>query len=178
MKTTFLNPRAVRGFTLIEILIVIGIIGILLAVGYPSILNTLAVRNLDNTARQIQTFLQQTKLQAVSTKIVHRARFFRVDNSYWAYEMERLQPDGTWIKASSIPRKVISDRFNVTIHLPASGTDPIVIFSPVGAMANFAANQNTIVIQSPRVDRLGQMDERVLSLFMGGSVYYAKKKSS
>jgi len=169
---------AARGFTLIEILVVIGIMGIFLVVSYPSILNTMAARNLENTTRQIQTFLQQTKLQAVSTKIVHRVRFFRVEGSYWAYDMERLQVDGTWIKAGSAPRKTISDRLNVTIAFPAVGADHVAVFSPLGTFPQFAINQNSIVLQSPKLDRPGQMDERVLSIFLGGSIQYSKRKSA
>lgn len=178
MKTISLNRQAVRGFSLIEILVVIGIIGILLAASYPSILNTMAVRNLENTTRQIQTFLQQAKLRAVDTKVNYRVRFFRVDNAFWAYDMERIQPNGTWIRVPGAPRKTISNRLNVTISLPVSGTDPIAVFSPVGAVANFAANQNTIVLQNPNLDRQGQEDERVLSLYMGGSIHYSKRKST
>jgi prepilin-type N-terminal cleavage/methylation domain-containing protein len=178
MTITASNHRAARGFTLIEILVVVGIIGMFMIVAYPSVLNTLAVRNLENTARKVQTFLQQTKLQAVSTKIVHRVRFSRVDDSYWVFDMERLQPDGTWIKALGTPRKSIPNNFIVRITLPLEGTDHIAIFSPVGAVVNFAANQNAIIIQSPKLDRPDQMDERVISLFMGGSIQYSKRKSS
>jgi hypothetical protein len=92
--------------------------------------------------------------------------------------MERLQVDGTWARVQGPPRKSIPAGFNVTISLPASGTDRIAIFSPVGAVSNFAVDQNAIVIQSPKLDRPGQMDERVISLFMGGSIQYAKRKSS
>jgi prepilin-type N-terminal cleavage/methylation domain-containing protein len=178
MKTISQKSRTQRGFTLIEILVVIGIMGILMVVSYPSIMNTLASRNLDNATRQIQTYLQQTKLRAVDTKIVHRVRFYLADGGYWVYEMERLQMDGTWVRVEGPPRKAISGQFNVTMSLPASGADRIVIFSPVGAVANFTVGQNDIVLQSPKLDRPGQMDERVISLFMGGSIQYARREST
>lgn len=178
MKVHSSNRQAIRGFTLIEVLVVIGILGIFIAVSYPSILNTMAVRNLENTTRQIQTYLQQTKLQAVSTKIVHRVRFSRVAAGYWVYEMERLEPNGTWVRALGTPRKTIPNRLNVTITLPLDGADPIAIFSPVGAVVNFAVGQNSITLQNPNLDRPGQMDERVISLFLGGSIQYSKRKSS
>ena len=169
---------AAGGFTLIETLVVVGIMGILMLVSYPNILNIMETRNLENTTRQIQTYLQQTKLQAVSTRIVHRVRFFRVAASYWAYDMERLQVDGTWVKAGSAPRKTIPNWVNVTITFPAAGADHVAVFSPLGTFPQFAINQNSITLQSPKLDRLGQMDERVLSIFMGGSIQYAKRKST
>ena len=178
MKKHYQNRPAAGGFTLLEILVVLGIMGIFMVVSYPSILNTMATRNLENTTRQLQTYLQQTKLQAVSTRIVHRVRFTRVDASYWAYDMERLQANGTWIKAQGAPRKTIPNRLNVTITFPAVGADHVAVFSPLGTFPQFAINQNSITLQNPNLDRPGQMDERVLSIFLGGSIHYSKRKSS
>jgi len=170
--------RAAGGFTLIEVLIVIGITGIFMIASYPSIMNTMAVRNLDNTTRQVQTYLHQTKLRSVTTKIPQRVRFYQVDSAYWAYEMEEEQPDGTtWARVPGAPRKTIPDRFTVTISLPASGSDHIAVFSPIGTVPNFAVGQNEIVIRNPKLDRQGQMDERVIGVFMGGSISYAKRAS-
>ncbi len=177
---TNLNRRlpARRGFTLIEVLVVVGIIGIITLASYPSILNILASRNLDNAARQVQTYLQQTKLRAVDTKIVHRVRFYLADTGHWVYEMERLQIDGTWARVEGPPRKEIPSKFQVTLTLPAAGGGHVAVFTPVGSVASFAVNQNAIVLRSPKLDRPGQMDERVISLFMGGSIQFAKRASS
>ncbi len=184
MKNRPRHRPARRGFTLIEVLVVVGIMGILMAVAYPSILNTMAVRNLENSSRQIQTYLQRTKLQAVDSKINHRVRFYQVDGN-WVYEMERMQADLTtepstvsWVRVPGPPRKTISPRFDVTITLPVAGPDFVIEFSPVGAVANFDVNRNAIVLRNPNLDRPGQMDERVISLFMGGSIHYAKRASS
>lgn len=171
-------PRpARRGFTLIEILVVIAIMGILMAIAYPSILNTLALRDLENQAHQIQTYLQQTKLQAVASKIDHRVRFYQADGGSWVYEMERMEANLAWIRVPGPPRKTISTRLAVTINLPPDDADFVVEFSPVGAVANFDVNQSSIVLRDPNLNRPGQMDERVISLFMGGSIHYAKRAS-
>jgi prepilin-type N-terminal cleavage/methylation domain-containing protein len=170
--------RAAAGFTLIEVLVVVAIMGIFLAVSIPSVLNTMAVRNLENKTREVQTFLQMTKLRAVNTKIIHRVRFYQPEGTFWSYEMERLQPDGTWIRVGGAPAKTIPASLPLTISLPRDGTDFVAVFSPVGSMANFAANQNTIILRNPKLDVPDQMDERVLSLYLGGSIQYSKRKSS
>ena len=78
--------------------------------------------------------------------------------------------DGTWVRADGAPRKVIPNGLNVTISLPPSGADHIVIFSPSGPSSIFVANQNSIVLQSPKVDRPGQMDERKGSQLVHGRI--------
>lgn len=175
-KTSPYRPAA-AGFTLMEILVVLGILGIFMVVSYPSILNTMATRNLDNATREVQTFMQQTKLQAVSARIDHRVRFFQRDGTTWTYEMERVQEDGTWIRVQRIPAKTISTRFNVTITLPIDGTtgDPVARFSSLGMFPDYAVGQNSVTLQSPKLQGLGQPDERVLSVFMGGSIQYVKQ---
>lgn len=185
MKNRLMSRPRPGGFTLIEVLIVVAILGLLLAVGYPSILNTMAVRNLENSSRRIQTYLQQTKLRAVDTKINHRVRFYRADGGYWVYEMERMQADlstepstVSWVRVPGPPRQAISARLEVTLTLPVDGSGFVVEFSPVGAVANFTVAQNTIVLRNPNLDRPGQMDERVISLFMGGSIHYEKRASA
>lgn len=175
----FRDRRGAAGFTLIETLIVVGIIGIFMIVSYPSILNTLAVRDLENVTRQIQTSLQMTKNQAISSKIPHRLRFYQPEGTYWAYDMERLEADGTWAKAqANVAPRTIPPRFNLTLALPAVGAGYQAVFSPLGLFPEFTANQNSITLQSPKLDRPNVMDERVLSIFMGGSIHYDKRKSS
>lgn len=175
MTTLSSGRRAGRGFTLIETLVVVAIIGIFMIVAYPSVLNIMEERNLENTARQLQTYLHQTKLRSVTTKIPQRVRFYQVDTT-WAYEMEEEQPDGiTWVRVPGAQRKTIPARFAVTVSL---GADQAVVFSPVGTVPTFAVGQNEIVIRSPKLGRQGQMDERVIGVFMGGSINYAKRASS
>ncbi len=178
MNAIFIKRHRSRGFTLLEVLVVLAIIGIFMIVSYPSVLNTMAVRNLENATRRVQTTMQLTKNMAVNTKVVHRVRFYQPEGTYWAYDMERLESDGTWTVLGGARGRTIPRTFAVTITFPAAGADRQAVFSPLGTFPEFAPGQNSITLQSPKLKSLGQDDERELTVFMGGSVYYVKKKSA
>jgi prepilin-type N-terminal cleavage/methylation domain-containing protein len=190
-STPLLKHRAAAGFTLIEVLVVLGIIGIFMVVSYPSILNVKAERDLDNAARQIQSTLQMTKHQAVSTKIVHRVFFYQPEGTYWSYDMQRLQADGTWVKAQpGVPPRTIPAKLAVTMTFRTVSGGQEVSFSPLGTFPGeaifdasgffpaFDPTQNSITLQIPKLAHLGQDDERVLTIYLGGSIQYDKKKSA
>jgi prepilin-type N-terminal cleavage/methylation domain-containing protein len=183
--------RLCRGLTLLEVLVVLGIIGIFMVVSYPSILNILAERDLDNATRQVQTLLQMTKHQAISTKVVHRVLFYQPEGTYWSYDMQRLQADGTWVKArANMPPRTIPAKLVVTLTFRTVSGGREASFSPLGTFPGeaifnasgffpaFDPTQNSITLQNPKLARLGQDDERVLTIFLGGSIQYDKKKSA
>jgi len=63
-----------QGVTLLETLVVLALLGMVLAWSFPSILNTLETRNLENTAREILTIFQRAKYLAVEEKAPYRVR--------------------------------------------------------------------------------------------------------
>jgi prepilin-type N-terminal cleavage/methylation domain-containing protein len=158
-----------RGFTLIESLLVIAIIGIILLMAYPNIKNSLEVRGLENEAREILTTLQQAKFQAVRTKLNHRVNF---DNSlgYWVYFIERETSFNNWVEIPGAVRKSIPGKLTVTINLPSQ----IVVFSPLGFVLNYSTAQHDISVQSPNIQRQGQPSTRTIVIYAGGSIQYVK----
>jgi prepilin-type N-terminal cleavage/methylation domain-containing protein len=167
-----------RGFTFIEILVVVAIIGILALVSYPNIKNSLEVRGLENEAREVLSTLQQAKFQAVKIKLRHRVNF---DNSqgYWVYFLEREVSFDSWVAVPNFRRRFIPNKFVVHINLPSN----YLGFTPLGlAFTGLVVNQgptydatlNNISIQSPNVQRQGQPGTRTILVFAGGSVQYVK----
>ncbi len=162
-----------KGFTLIELLVAIAIIGIMVGAFYPSILNSLETRSLENEAREILMTMEQTKFRAVISKLNHRIRF---DNStgQLRYIIEREDTPGTWNEIPGVIGKTMSSKFNITVNLP---TLDVVVFSPLGFVTNYDTDNNNITIQSDKLKGYNQPDQRVVRVLAGGSIQYIKSES-
>jgi Tfp pilus assembly protein FimT len=159
----------ITGFTFIEILLVVGIIGIMILVSYPSIQNTMKTRQLENSTREILTTLQSAKFQAVKQKLSYRVRF---DNTpgYWVYLLEREVEVDDWRPIPGAVRRTIPESFVVTINLP----DQTVVYSSLGMVKNYSTTQHSISLQNPNLSQVSQPNTRTVNIFAGGSVQYVK----
>jgi prepilin-type N-terminal cleavage/methylation domain-containing protein len=167
--------RKQKGFTLIEMVVAVGIIGIIALVLYPSILNTLETRKLENTTRQVVTSLQRAKFEAVKTRINHRLRFDYINQgemNLWSYVVEREDNPGSWNSMPGFNRKFMPAEFNVTVNFP----NQIVQFSPLGFISNYNVAQSSLTVQSAKLNDYNTYDERVVSIYVGGSVQYTKSQ--
>jgi type II secretion system protein H len=167
------NQRADRGFTLLEVLVVVAIIGMMMIFMFPSIMNSLETRDLENSARDIQTTLQQARYRAVNDKIHHRVRFAQ-EHGLWRIFLESQDAAGTWNAVPGFLVRSISPRFVVTLSLPASQA---VEFSPVGVVEGYDSTHNSLTLQSTRLRDKRQPDLRVLMIFGGGTIRYVKAAS-
>lgn len=158
-----------KGFSLTEVLVTVGIIGIMALTFYPNIRNTLEKRELENSARDIQTTLQRAKFQAVKTHLNHRVRFLQESGS-WFFLIERNTGPSTWTQLPGTLRKAISAHFIVTADFP----NQVVEFSPLGFISNFSAAQDRITLKSTKLAARSQPDLRIITVFAGGSIRYIK----
>ncbi|TEU05280.1 MAG: prepilin-type N-terminal cleavage/methylation domain-containing protein [Candidatus Aminicenantes bacterium] len=161
-------PRP-EGFTLFELLVVVAIIGMLSFVLIPNIMNSLEARTLENTTREMMSTMQRAKFQAVKTRINHRIRFEYRDD-IWFYFIEREDNPGDWVSMPGFNYNLIPPKFNVTVNFPSQ----MVQFSPLGFVSNYDSSQNSVTIQSPKLDDQSQPDERIVSVYIGGSFKYDK----
>jgi len=158
-----------RGFALIEMLIVVGIIGVMAVILFPNISSSWEIRKFENAARDVQSTMQRAKLETVKTKLNHRVKFESVSGGTRFY-IERETSPNNWVLLPGFVKKTISSNFNVTVSLP----DQSVVFSPLGFIKNYNSLQNSITLQSPKMEEYNQPDERTITVFAGGSTRYVK----
>jgi prepilin-type N-terminal cleavage/methylation domain-containing protein len=163
------KSHSTKGFTLIEILLVVGIIGLLLLASYPSLRNTLKTRDLENRAREVLTSFQQAKFQSVKFKLNHRVRF---DNStgHWIYYVERETSYGVWQSLPGWIGKSLPSSFVVTVNLPIQQ----IIFTPLGLVQNYNPTLHSVSLQNPDLSTVSQSNVRIINVFAGGSIQYVK----
>lgn len=163
-----------KGFTLLEMVVVVAILGIFMVASYPAVMNSMETRQLDNSAREIMSVLQNARFKSVDTKIYHRVRFSQ-ENGNWLVRLELVQADGlTWVAARGYTPKIIPAKFVFTMNLPV---DQSVVFSSVGVIEGYDSTKNSLSLQSLKLKSKGQPDLRLIHVFGGGSIRYLRTSS-
>jgi len=166
-KTRDKSAAARKGFTLVEILVSLAIIGLMALVFYPNIMNTLETRKIEGSAREVLTAFQRAKFQAVKTKLNHRVRFEAVGEG-WFYVIEKEDNPTEWNAMRGVLKKSIPSEFQVDVDFPSETVE----FSPLGFVANYSSTQSTITLQSPKLATYDKPDQRVIKVLAGGSIQY------
>ena len=166
------NRSKARGFTLVEVIVVVAILGLASLALYPLILNSLETRSLDSEARKILSTLERTKFRAVKAKLNHRLHFYQ-QQGQWYYQVEIEETADNWQPVTGEVTQAIPAKFNVTINLPNQWIE----FSPLGIVLNYDPQRNSIVLQSERLQQAGQPDVRRIWVYQGGSIRFVKEES-
>jgi Tfp pilus assembly protein FimT len=144
-------------------------VGVMAAVIFPAIINSLETRSLESTTKEVLSSLVKAKFQAVRTQLNHRVRF-ALESSGWTYCIERENQTNQWNMIREFIKKNIPSDFNVIVNLP----NQQVVFSPLGIVTNFSSSQNSITIQSPSLQSYNQPPNRHITVYSGGSIHYSK----
>ncbi len=84
-----------NGFTLIEVMVVVVIIGIVLAVATPDLGHRNEWTRLESAARSLSTRLQTARARAVAQRVPYRVV---LDPAASTYVIERQADDSTWVR--------------------------------------------------------------------------------
>ena len=127
---------SVTGFSLIELLIVVGIIAIIGAVGTPALLSQLPDYRLNGAARTVSSTLQFAKMNAASAGKEYRVEFL-LDTSPQRYQIQKgnaFRGSDSWVtirNAYDIPPQVWIDHATDYQGTHYTGTS-VIAFNPTG----------------------------------------------
>jgi prepilin-type N-terminal cleavage/methylation domain-containing protein len=112
MPCTDSNRRNERGFTLVEALITVAILGIIVLIGVPTFLGTLTRTRLTGSSRQIATLFQVARLEAIKRNAFVKVAYDSTLRRFYAFvddnrdgnedTGERRMPDTV-----DLPRRVV-----------------------------------------------------------------------
>src|SRR3990172_5948741 len=94
MKTGQKNARSDDGYTLIELVVVLIIVGVILSITFPRVLKQFFYTNLESGARRLSGSISYTQHLAVTKGISHRIYYNLDDGSYWIKEVSTAQDNG------------------------------------------------------------------------------------
>ncbi len=136
MRLFFKNYLKVNGFTLIELMVAVSIIGIVIIFGVPSLLRWRPQMQMNNTARDLYSTFQKVRLIAV--KQDHTAGiFFNTALNPPTYQIMRHQgPDNAWGTADDSPNGWGADKtFGTADDFIGGPPNPLPVGITFGSLA-------------------------------------------
>lgn len=155
--------RASRGFTLIEVLIVMGITSILLVMGAMSMLSYVGSQNLESETRSIIALLRDAQTRSAGQDNESRwGVYFRNNtgdrDSYYIFQADEvLVSSSTYTDVPGTTLEQRTMRSNVEFVTPETASSTSVIFAKVSGLPNAStsivlqktgdsSNQRTVLI--------------------------------
>ncbi len=127
------SVKSSRAFSLIEMLIVLGVVGLLLAFAAPNLFSLISSSSLTGEGTLLENQLSLAQQQAISKSADVELRFFKLadesaahtEEAYRAYQLFQFNTEGDMIPISSFfrirPPAAIHDKLS-TLLQPASGS--------------------------------------------------------
>jgi len=170
--------RGKSGFTLVEMMVVIAVLGILTAIAIPTYITWLPRLRVSSAARQLFTDLQYARMRAISENNDYKVEFDTGNNLYKVYD------DAVLVKTINIGDQHTGIAFGYTSttnwngdaisdSVTFTGTPPSVTFKPTGR-----ANKNGSIYLKPTEDSTRKDRQRAISVILTGRVRMYKNNGT
>lgn len=140
---TLRRRHSEMGFSLIELLVVLALIGMSVIVGYPAMMEWLERYQVRAAASEIASSIQLQRMRAVSQNVEFSIQFDPDNNTYALYQ--GADPD-TGLMLDVIPRPLPRGVTFSGANDPISTAGDIIVFHPDGSLNDSTSNTDTISV--------------------------------
>ena len=141
----FPDYKSKGGFTLVELIIVVVIMGVIAAMAVPSVITFFDNYRLQGAAREVMLTMQLAKMKAISKNLQYKVDLTPTGGpaggTYLLQEGNKSSGSDTW---TTIETHNLSDYANTILY--SSTNDPI--FNPRGTISNLT----TVVVKNTKGD--------------------------
>lgn len=144
--------RRARGFTLIEMVVVLAILGVIFAFGFPALQELLIRNQIESAARQTATIMRVARLEAIKKSHPVFVAFDTTKNTVWAWA--DVDENGTFNPNTSKPQGTVDYQLGETYTLP----NGVVFGAPPGHLkiAGFTNSSTVAEFQTDgSIDKIG-----------------------
>ncbi len=141
-----------RGFSLIELIVVVGLLGLIVLVGMPALDDWLERYRVRSAAQNLAANMQLLRMRAVSRNRQHRITFSAANSQYTLFESDG---GGGWTQLEPLPNTLpqgvtFSSTLGDPIQLAFGGNPDIAIFHPDGSVNDRLAQDNPVFLTNIR----------------------------